>query len=98
MNKPESNTKTRKKNEKLSSTKILKLEKCMIRNNLKLTKTDISLAARRSRIPINRALFHFQCLTRELSDNKINDNKAMTKRIKEIAKRIKKIFKRMSKN
>ena len=94
---PNNKLKRKKTKNNLSSLKILKLEKLMIKSNLKLTKSDISLAARKACVPINKALLHFQCLRQELSDDKIYSMKALTKTAKEMESRIIRIYKRFKK-
>ena len=81
----------------LNPENILKLEKCMIKGNLKLIKSYINLAARKMKIPQNRAFLHFENLIKNNKKEKRDSNKRLAEIVKKVKKRIKKIEKKVKK-
>jgi hypothetical protein len=73
------------------SSKVIRLEQFMIENDLKFNQSDISYAARKMKIPIHRAMLHFQELKSLLYEDSTENNRKIIRKIRKIKQRIDRI-------
>ncbi|ELA41731.1 uncharacterized protein VICG_01235 [Vittaforma corneae ATCC 50505] len=82
----------------LTDSQIETLERFMIRHNLKLSKKDVSKAAKNLKIPIKSALVYFQSVQKELVNSGFGTNKELLSKIRKIYKKIKRIHREYNKD
>lgn len=80
----------------LNKRQVRKVESFMLIHNLKLTKSDISLAARKSNVSISRAFAHFHELNKKLTSKNKENGKKLVDAISKIERRISKMKDRIN--
>lgn len=82
----------------LTDSQIETLESFMVSHNLKLSKKDVSKAAKSLKIPVKSALVYFQNVQRELVNGGFGTNKDLLNQVRRIYKKIKRLHREYSRS